>query len=79
MTFTRAFRCVPCAIGLADNEQFTLALNVCEVMLCLHWTYYVRALHHDVPDPTLSIYGQSYLTVVERCNVSQPAPSIADC
>lgn len=51
-------------------QQFTLYLNLTEAITFLHRPYFLRALHEDVPDPTQSIYGQSYLTVIERCNVS---------
>lgn len=56
-------------------QQYTLALNICEVMMSLHRQYYVAALHEPVADPTLSTYGQSYLTIVERCNVRLAQPS----
>lgn len=59
-------------------QQFTLALNICEVMMALHRQYYVHALHEPVADPTLSVYGQSYLTIVERCNVSCQHLILAD-
>ncbi|WVQ84767.1 hypothetical protein IAT38_006924 [Cryptococcus sp. DSM 104549] len=49
-------------------QQFTFAMNISEVMVFLHRPYYARALHSSVDDPTRSVYGQSYLTVVERCN-----------
>ncbi|GMK58493.1 hypothetical protein CspeluHIS016_0505250 [Cutaneotrichosporon spelunceum] len=50
-------------------QQFTLYLNLSESIIFLHRPYFARALHDAVPDPTLSVFGQSYLTVVERCNV----------
>lgn len=50
-------------------QQFTLYLNISEAIIFLHRPYFARALHDTVPDPTLSVFGQSYLTVVERCNV----------
>jgi hypothetical protein len=52
-------------------QQFTLALNVSEALLFLHRPYFARALHERKPDPTQTSYGQSYLCVVERCNVSR--------
>jgi hypothetical protein len=52
------------------SQQFTLALNITETFLCLHRPYFVRALHERVDDPVRSALAQSYLTVVERCNVS---------
>lgn len=52
-------------------QQFTLALNVSEAFLFLHRPYFARALHERKPDPTQTGYGQSYLCVVERCNVSK--------
>lgn len=57
-------------------QQYTLALNICEVMMSLHRPYYVHALHEPVADPTLSVYGQSYLTIVERCNVSSVVSTV---
>lgn len=59
-------------------QQFTLYLNISEAIIFLHRPYFARALHDAVPDPTLSVWGPSYLNVVERCNVSCPvniAPS----
>ncbi|BEI84665.1 hypothetical protein CcaverHIS002_0500660 [Cutaneotrichosporon cavernicola] len=50
-------------------QQFTLYLNISEAIIFLHRPYFARALHDEVPDPTLSVFGQSYLTVVERCNL----------
>lgn len=47
-------------------------------MMALHRQYYVHALHEPVADPTLSVYGQSYLTIVERCNVSYKVEQLAD-
>ena len=51
-------------------QQFTLAMNVCESFVLLHRPYFARALHESPKDPTKSIYAQSYLCVIERCNVS---------
>lgn len=51
-------------------QQFTLALNVSESFLFLHRPYFARALHERKPDPTQTEFGQSYLSVIERCNVS---------
>lgn len=31
--------------------------------------YFVAALNENPQDPTKSLYGHSYLVVVERCNV----------
>ncbi|TXT11220.1 hypothetical protein VHUM_01971 [Vanrija humicola] len=50
-------------------QQFTLALNVSESILFLQRPYFVKALQEAPQDPTRSIYGKSYLAVVERCNV----------
>lgn len=55
-------------------QQFTLYLTISEAIIFLHRPYFARALHDAVPDPTLSMFGQSYLTVVERCNVSLNSP-----
>lgn len=57
--------------ALADLQQFTIALNVSESLLFLHRPYFARALHERKADPTQTEFGQSYLCVVERCNVSQ--------
>lgn len=53
-----------------ENQQFTLALNISETILFLHRPYFAKALHERLQDPTRSLYGPSYLAVVERCNVS---------
>ncbi|GFZ52287.1 hypothetical protein JCM24511_10060 [Saitozyma sp. JCM 24511] len=50
-------------------QQFTLALNISETILFLHRPYFAKALHERLQDPTRSLYGPSYLAVVERCNV----------
>ncbi|ORX41278.1 hypothetical protein BD324DRAFT_613935 [Kockovaella imperatae] len=50
-------------------QQFTLSLNVSENILYLQRPYFVMAMHDQPMDPTRSIYGHSYLAVVERCNV----------
>jgi len=42
---------------------------VSEALLFLHRPYFARALHERKPDPTQTEFGQSYLCVVERCNV----------
>ncbi|UOH84813.1 hypothetical protein LQV05_001627 [Cryptococcus neoformans] len=49
-------------------QQFTLYVNISETLLFLHRPYFAKALHERLSDPTRSIYGQSYLSVVERCN-----------
>ncbi|WVF70366.1 hypothetical protein IAT40_005156 [Kwoniella sp. CBS 6097] len=50
-------------------QQFTLALNISEHVLFLHRPYFVMAMHDQPADPTRSVYGRSYLAVVERCSV----------
>lgn len=50
-------------------QQFTLALNVAENIMFLQRPYFVSALNENPQDPTKSMYGHSYLVVVERCNV----------
>jgi hypothetical protein len=57
-------------------QQYTLALNISENVLFLQRPYYVRALHERPLDPTLSIYGESYLAVVERCSVSHEGDQV---
>lgn len=51
-------------------QQFTLAMNISELIVFLNRPYFAQALHDSPGDPTRSRYGQSYLAVVERCNVS---------
>ncbi|KAK8846529.1 hypothetical protein IAR55_005615 [Kwoniella newhampshirensis] len=50
-------------------QQFTLALNISENILFLQRPYFVMAMHDQPIDPTRSMYGHSYLAVVERCNI----------
>jgi len=59
-------------------QQFTLALNVSECILFLQRSYFVKALQEAPQDPTRSIYGKSYLAVVERCNVGPFGEYISD-
>nr|XP_019044409.1 hypothetical protein I302_07693 [Kwoniella bestiolae CBS 10118]OCF23339.1 hypothetical protein I302_07693 [Kwoniella bestiolae CBS 10118] len=49
-------------------QQFTLAMNISELIVFLNRPYFAQALHDSPGDPTRSKYGQSYLAVVERCN-----------
>ncbi|ADV25110.1 hypothetical protein I305_05945 [Cryptococcus gattii E566] len=49
-------------------KQFTLYIQISETILFLHRPYFAKALHERLSDPTRSVYGQSYLSVVERCN-----------
>jgi hypothetical protein len=51
-------------------QQYTLALNVGEVIMFLQRPYFMKALHEDPMDPARSRYGRSYMTVIERCSVS---------
>ena len=51
-------------------EQYFLALLVAETLINLHRAHYARAIATNQTDPTKSPYGNSYLTVVERCSVS---------
>ncbi|ODN75930.1 hypothetical protein L202_05915 [Cryptococcus amylolentus CBS 6039] len=50
-------------------QTYTLALNIAEAILFLQRPYFVMAMHDEPNDPTRSLYGHSYLAVVERCNV----------
>lgn len=50
-------------------QQFTLSLNVSETILFLQRPYFIKALQENPKDPTKSIYGKSYLAIVERCTV----------
>ncbi|WVQ69660.1 uncharacterized protein L199_007880 [Kwoniella botswanensis] len=50
-------------------EQYTLALNVSENFLFLQRPYFIAASQESPSDPTLSRFGASYLSVIERCNV----------
>lgn len=50
-------------------QQFVLALNISECLVHLHRPYFARALYESPKDPSRSRFGQSYLAVVERCNV----------
>nr|ODN85910.1 hypothetical protein L203_04409 [Cryptococcus depauperatus CBS 7841] len=50
-------------------QQFTLALNISENVLFLQRPYFVMAMHDEPADPVRSVYGHSYLAVVERCDV----------
>jgi hypothetical protein len=56
--------------GFHRIQQFTLAMNISELIVFLNRPYFAQALHDSPGDPTRSRYGQSYLAVVERCNVS---------
>lgn len=49
---------------------------VSEAIVNLHRPYFVRALQSRRDDPIRSIYGTSFLAVVERCNVRRRATSI---
>ncbi|WWC60056.1 uncharacterized protein I303_102619 [Kwoniella dejecticola CBS 10117] len=49
-------------------QQFTIAMNISELIVFLMRPYFAQALHECPEDPTRSTYGQSYLAVVERCN-----------
>ncbi|OCF71448.1 hypothetical protein I204_07506 [Kwoniella mangroviensis CBS 8886] len=53
----------------ATLEQYTLALNISESFLFLQRPYYIAASQESPSDPTLSRFGASYLSVIERCNV----------
>ncbi|KAM0746216.1 hypothetical protein T439DRAFT_140567 [Meredithblackwellia eburnea MCA 4105] len=46
-------------------QQFTLALNISELLCFLHRPYFARAI---APKGDMSLYGQSFLAVIERCN-----------
>ncbi|KAI5480145.1 hypothetical protein MNV49_001805 [Pseudohyphozyma bogoriensis] len=49
-------------------QQFTLAMNLCELLVFLHRPYFARAINESPQSPERSVYGLSYLAVVERCN-----------
>lgn len=51
-------------------QQFTLSLNVSEAIIFLQRPYFIKALQENPKDPTKSMYGKSYLAIVERCTVS---------
>ncbi|RSH91564.1 hypothetical protein EHS25_009863 [Saitozyma podzolica] len=51
-------------------QQFHLSLMVSEAIVNLHRPYFVRALQSRRDDPIRSIYGTSFLAVVERCNIA---------
>lgn len=48
-----------------------LALNISETIINLHRPYYAKALYENIDDRVASVYAPSYLTVIERCAVSQ--------
>jgi hypothetical protein len=58
----------------STTQQFTLAINLSECLIFLHRPYFARALHESPGDPTRSAFGQSYLVVMERCNVGVAPP-----
>lgn len=59
-----------CDTPKVDIQQFTLALNIAENFLFLLRPYFVRAIHEAAAEPLQSPFGDAYLTVVERSNVS---------
>ena len=58
-----------CHDEIDSSQQFTLALNITEAILFLQRPYFARALQEEPLDAMKSKYGQSFLAVVERCNV----------
>lgn len=55
---------------LIPLQQNSLALNICETIIWLHRPYYAKALYVENDRREISMYGQSYLAVIERCAVS---------
>jgi hypothetical protein len=61
---------------LADpTQQFSLAMNISEMILYLHRPFFAKILYDRNSDPMRSPFALSYLTVVERCTVSRPSPT----
>ncbi|WWC87429.1 uncharacterized protein L201_002318 [Kwoniella dendrophila CBS 6074] len=50
-------------------EQFSLSMIVSETIVNLNRPYFMRALIECSADPLRTMYGQAYLSVVERSNV----------
>nr|XP_019009006.1 uncharacterized protein I206_06694 [Kwoniella pini CBS 10737]OCF47787.1 hypothetical protein I206_06694 [Kwoniella pini CBS 10737] len=50
-------------------EQFSLSMIVSETIVNLNRPYFMRALIECPSDPLRTMYGQAYLSVVERSNV----------
>ena len=51
-------------------QQHHLALIISEAVVNLYRSLFMRALSQDPIDPLRSEYGQPFLLVVERSNVS---------
>lgn len=51
-------------------EQHWLALIVSETIVNLNRPYFIKALVERPDDPTRTAYGQAFLSVLERSNVS---------
>lgn len=58
----------------ADAQQHHLALMISEAVVNLYRSHFMRALNQDPGDPLRSQYGQPFLLVVERSNVSRHPP-----
>jgi hypothetical protein len=64
------FQVRACRRIIADMfQRCTLAVNISETLLFLHRPFFASAIHECSSDPTRSARGQSYLAIVERCNV----------
>ncbi|ORY30182.1 fungal-specific transcription factor domain-domain-containing protein [Naematelia encephala] len=50
-------------------QQYTLAINISEALLFLHRPFFAAAMYEQSGDLAPSTRGQSYLAVIERCNV----------
>ncbi|OCF31477.1 hypothetical protein I316_06879 [Kwoniella heveanensis BCC8398] len=50
-------------------EQYSLAMMISETIVNLYRPYFMRALIECPGDPLRTVYGQAYLSVVERSNV----------
>lgn len=50
-------------------EQYSLAMMISESIVNLYRPYFMRALIECPGDPLRTVYGQAYLSVVERSNV----------
>ncbi|KAM0750597.1 hypothetical protein T439DRAFT_380485 [Meredithblackwellia eburnea MCA 4105] len=48
-------------------QAFTLALNLSELLVFLHRPFFAKALN-EFASPEISVFGQSFLAVIERCN-----------
>jgi hypothetical protein len=59
-------------------EQHWLALIVSETIVNLYRPYFIKALVERPTDPTRTIHGQAFLSVLERSNVSLRVELLVD-